>query len=212
MFNPIDDYVKRPDRIRNIDGSQEMACGILVVASWVLVQLQLAIAPPNSPRFWPALAGTSACTMAVIFVVVRGLKALRKRITFPRTGYVNYRRGGTTAFANGIILGSIAAVLGSGAILAARHQALFHLRGEEAGLLVFGPIVYASLTRLDAAWRWAVLVALIAAPLAIAEIPLGHFWLRTLPVAAQGIIISLSGAAALALYLQKNRLPEEPAQ
>ena len=53
------------------------------------------------------------------------------------------------------------------------------------------------------------LVALLVAPPIATALPVGKFWAGAFPFVLQGLIFAVSGAVALALYLQQNPVPEQ---
>jgi hypothetical protein len=73
-------------------------------------------------------------------------------------------------------------------------------------------LMYALITRMDAAWRWFFLVAMIVGPPAVAMLPLGQLWSGYLPFVLQGLIFIVSGVIALTLYLRRNPVPEQGAE
>ena len=89
----FDDISKRPLRYWSEDGVPDLVLG-LWCACTALIFLAARMLPKGSsaasvyPMAAPALWGLSSLAM------VRGLKALKERITFPRTGYVALRERG----------------------------------------------------------------------------------------------------------------------
>jgi hypothetical protein len=201
MANQIDDYVKRPVRYQNIDGLGELTLGILLI---VIAPLDLfKEAAPSS--FWHHWVLLLICLVALLAALRYARRALRARITHPRTGYVRYRR--TTPWIAGVTGAAFAFGIGFGL----RHLAPnFSAEGwmPLVSSALWG-LLYALLTQMDAAWRWIVLVAMVAVPPAIATLPFSRPLLNTLPYLAQGIIFSLSGAITLTLYLRRNPIPEQ---
>ena len=204
MTTQIDDYVKRPIRYQNIDGLGELTLGILLI---VIAPLDL-FKEAASSGFWHYWIVILICLVALLTALRYVRRALRARITYPRTGYVRYRR--TMPWIAGVTGAAFAFGIGFGL----RHLAPnFSAEGwmPLVSSALWG-LLYALMTQMDAAWRWIVLIALVAVPPAIATLPLSRLWLNTLPYLAQGVIFSLSGAITLTLYLRQNPVPEQVAE
>lgn len=88
MTNQIDNYVKRPIRYLHVDGLGELGIGVLLTGS-ALLWLRLRSTPSSS--FWHAFVTVLVCVVALAFALFYGRSALKKRLTYPRTGYVKYR-------------------------------------------------------------------------------------------------------------------------
>jgi hypothetical protein len=146
------------------------------------------------------------------FAVLYGQKVLRKRITHPRTGYVKYQSSRRQVWR--IAAGLVAAV----AVPIATAFVLRRLEPHSSEVVDMAKISaafglgYVFITRMDAAWRWVVPVALIVAPPAVATVPLGRLWLGNLPIVLMGLIFFVSGAITLTLYLRRNPLPGQVAE
>ena len=85
----IQDYVKRPGRYSNIDGTGEMIFGAMYLGFALLGYLQSTL--PKDSIWSTQLA--RIVFMEVVLLAVWGLswwgsKAIKKYITYPRTGYV----------------------------------------------------------------------------------------------------------------------------
>jgi hypothetical protein len=208
MANQIDDYVKRPIRYLHIDGLGELVFGVMWTG-FILLGSLLKAAPSGS--FWQVYAAFLVCLAALTFGLLYGYKALKKRITYPRTGYVKYRRAGKRVRRIAGMLTGLATGFATNFVLRP-----FASQSYETALMVWTSVgwglLYIFVTRMDEAWRWVVLVALIVAPPVVATLPLGRLWLHTLPFVLQGLIFFVSGAIALALYLRRNPVPEQVAE
>jgi hypothetical protein len=206
MASQIDDYVKRPVRYQNIDGLAELGIGILWTGL-MLVQLLRDVAPSGS--IWHGRIAFYVCVAALTLAVLYGQKVLKKRITYLRTGYVKYRpKRIRIAIA---VLTAIAIAIAT--VLVLRNLAPHSSETVKMALASAAwALFYAFMTRMEAAWRWVVLVALLVVPPAATVLPLGRLWLGNLPFVLQGVIFAVSGAIALALYLRQNPVPEQVAE
>jgi len=212
MSSQIDDYVKRPIRYRNIDGLNELGWGIMWIAFPLLIFLHKTA---RSGSFWHHYMAFFGGVVALTFILLYGQKALKKRITYPRTGYVKYRQTGKRFFAGrGLVVGGAAAIAIAIAVVLVLRRMQPHssrMVGPALGAVTMG-LFYVFITQMDAVWRWVVLVALIVAPPVVAMLPLGQLWLGNLPVVLMGMIYFVSGTITLALYLRQNPVPEQAAE
>ena len=89
----IQDYVRRPGRYSNIDGTNEMLSGAMYLGGGLLGYLQ-GILPADSiwTHKWHGLVFMQVVLLAVFGLSCWGSKAIKKYITYPRSGYVAYRR------------------------------------------------------------------------------------------------------------------------
>jgi hypothetical protein len=91
MTNKIDDVVKQTYRYYYEDGLVEMAVGLLFIATGLVLFAWQGIG--SSPLVTLLLvAGLPAVIIAGGFVVRRLVRDVKQRVTYPRTGYVGFRR------------------------------------------------------------------------------------------------------------------------
>ncbi len=210
MASQIDDYVKRPIRYQNIDGLGELLIGVM----WIVFPLlEFFNKTAASGSIWHRRITFFVCEAAVAILALYSYKVLKKRITYPRTGYVKYRQTRTRIFASRAVAVTAAVVIAIATAFALRrlepHSS--QIVGPALASAVWG-LFYVFMTRMDAAWRWVVLVVLIVAPPAVATLPLGRLWLGNLPIVLLGLIFFVSGAITLTLYLRRNPVPEQAAE
>jgi hypothetical protein len=206
MANQIDDYVKRPVRYQNIDGLGELSAGILLMLLPLLAFLQETAAPGS---IWHYNATFLVCIATLGFIVLYGPKVLKKRITYPRTGYVKYRSTRTRGWIGG--LAGAAATIATVLVLRRLAPHSFEVLGMAILSAMWG-LFYAFGTRMDEGWRWVMLLALIVVPPVVKTLPMGRLWSGKLPFVLQGLIFFLSGVITLALYLRWNPVPEQGAE
>jgi hypothetical protein len=214
MTTQIDDYAKRPIRYQNIDGLGELGIGVLWTGFALLLSL-LRTTPSSSFRY--AYVTVLVCLLALSFALFYCRSALKRRLTYPRTGYVKYRNTRIAGWkiAAGMLAGF---ALWFAFDVVMRH---FAAHSYQTGLIVWTSagmtLLYIFVTRMDAAWRWVVLAALIAAPAVVATLPLRHSRLDTFSLwldifIVESLIFIVSGVIALTFYLRRNPVPEQGAE
>ena len=120
MANQIDEYAKRPIRYQNIDGLNELGIGIL----WMtLPLLEFFNKTAASGSFWHRRTTFFVCVAAFTVALLYGHKALKKRLTYPRTGYVKYRQTRTRVFASLFVAGAVAVAVALATVFALRRLA-----------------------------------------------------------------------------------------
>lgn len=208
-------FLNRPKLYYNIDGMGELSLGFLLLGF--------------SPLYWlilhsPETAVWHRTSTLVIFLVVLSLinnycnNAIKNRITYKRTGYVQYRprkQWGT------MLLGAcVVVVTYAGLFIALRNHVAFALPASLYILLVAG--LYIRIIRFHR-WKWAVFVAMIISAGGIAFLPvhlleilagnssvgtvlapriLGAFWLTW---TAYGALLFLSGAISFCVYVRHTQ-------
>ena len=205
MANQIDDFVKRPMRYQNVDGLNELGAGV-IWTGLVLLLLLRDIAPSGS--IWHTRAAFAIGGVVLLIVVRYCQRILKKRITYPRTGYVKYRQSRARANAIACAVG-VAAASAVWLIVVGFDHHPFEAAQIASASVGWGA-TYVILTRIDAAWRWAFLGALTAVPPIVATLSLSHLWLDIF--LSDGLILTTSGVIALTFYLRENPVPEQVAE
>jgi len=206
MNDSIQDYAKRPRRYENIDGSLEMFFGLF----WLAAAVTSATEPMLSfDSRWQNLLFIYAIFLPVIALGHWGGKALKKYVTYPRTGYVAYRAEAKRKGAGMIIAAVVAAAL-AGALVLVKRQGLELMDVNAADLFVVGSVVatyalFIFATSREHRWKW--LVALIMAVGALAIVP----WPFSMTALFFGCTWLASGAITLYLYIRRTQ-PPVPAQ
>jgi hypothetical protein len=208
MKNDIDKVIQRTHRYWYEDGLAEIATGCMFVSCGLFLLMMHSV-PPGS-LLAPVLA--VGFTILVAFgglFVSRAVKAIKNRVTFPRTGYVSYRRPGSSGrpYIIGASVGIALAVLGI--VLSKVHAppwlgSMVMVQGLilGAGLLYIGRRL--GLTRF---YALAFLSALIGVVVALNgfEDALGsaaHF-------GEMGLVLTASGLFTLRTYLSQTQPPVE---
>ncbi len=118
MNDPIDQAANRARRYWYVDGLNEAAIGGLCLLLGVYFQVQDSLQIPSLPRQMLE-AGLVLFIIMIVFLLNRLVNFLKVRITYPRSGYVSYRRPNTIRrLATGLLAAAIASVLSAVLMLA----------------------------------------------------------------------------------------------
>jgi len=212
-------YLQQPRRYFNIDGLGEIGFGVMML-SYSMFAWLAASGPDDSlwNRGWFWLVYL-ALTLTVID---RGTKLIKKRVTYPRTGFVEYRR---SARDRAIRMLAVAAAVPVLVVLDSQRQILI---APVIGILFAMAYAYHMAT----AMRWKRLVAVVLAvgSLAIASLPISFLasvadvseaslksqqaqfasWHVEAPFI--GATILVSGGITLYQYLRQTHAPDQAAE
>ncbi len=107
MTDPIQSNLNRPQRYWYVDGLAEMAGGGVIF----LIGLCYAVAgllPPGPARALVLGIGQPVIVLSSAFLSQRLVRSLKERLTYPRTGYVEYRQpGGSKRWARVLLVGFV---------------------------------------------------------------------------------------------------------
>jgi drug/metabolite transporter (DMT)-like permease len=225
MKNELQDYLDRPKRYDNIDGTGEMYMGLMILGFALLGYLQT-ILPKDS--LWSTNGFASLLFMYLILIPVLALgywgsRVIKKRLTWPRTGYVAPGAGGADAqakrnrWAAMVALAIFSVVVGAGMVcllvLARRHQAVSVAR---VGYLAFWVPLYAFwIWRMGGAnrWKWLGLVVMALGLFVLGVFGPGDFIeLVRRVMLFVGLVWFGSGAITLCLYLRHTQPPAPEAE
>jgi MFS family permease len=216
MNDELQNYMGRPKRYDNIDGTGEMFMGLMILGFALAGYLE-AILPENSSRWMHGIV------LYGVLIPVLGFgywvrRVIKKHITWPRTGYAAYpRRGGKSWWIGIVATFLIAAVIAAaGACLmgfARRHDAMSIPR---MGMLASIIAVYAFwvffMCKKDP-WKWLVLIFMGLGLLAITLIVPGDFiWLSHPALLFVGLVWLGSGGATLYSYIRYTQPPAPEAE
>ncbi|SPF33021.1 membrane hypothetical protein [Candidatus Sulfopaludibacter sp. SbA4] len=224
MYDPAGIYAKHPLWYNNIDGVGELGMGFMLLGLGLLGWLGI-----HAPKgtFWNQGYANLIFLGVMSAVIHYGNKAIKQRITYSRTGFVEYRKRDTVW--RPMILGALFAILFSFVLKEALrpHRDLKTLAAVVIGLLFTGSYAY-SIAR-TVRWKWMVVPVLALGFLTIALLPAdlveavaNHSRASGMPPALLGIcllsflfygaVLLVSGAISFSLYLRHNQPPAEEAQ
>ena len=210
MKNDIDKVVQRTYRYGYEDGLWEIATGCMIVVCGLLL-----FGVDSIPPGWPLVSVLVAVGFTILvpifgwLAVSRAVKALKNRITYPRTGYVSYRRpeGNRRRWLIGV--GGGAALLGGlfGGLSAVYASALVVISIVEG--LIFGASLLYLGYRLGLA-RFYVL-AFLSALIGVVTALSGLDGLIVLAAyfGVMGLVLTASGLFTLRAYLSQTQSPVE---
>jgi hypothetical protein len=165
----IDEYLKRPALYRNVDGTEEINMGIMGLG--VAAMLFVYPAHAGSVRGWAGAALIYIYLGILAAIVHFGSKAVKKRLTYPRTGFAEPRctnRGGKWAVLGAIMLAS--AVFGAVVSLSAFRRPLAGPALVSCGGLIVS-VAFATGIGKRVPWKQWVAAILAVGAVAIAFLP-----------------------------------------
>jgi len=209
MTNEIDKVIQRTHRYWYEDGLAEIAAGGMFVACGLFLLMMYSV-PPGS---------LLAPVLAVAFIILvafgglpvsRAVKAVKNRVTYPRTGYVSYRRPESNRRRR-IIAASLGIGIGVLGIVLSIADAPTWLMSMPMvqGLIIGAALLYIGrrlgLTRFYALAFLSALIGVVVA--------LNGFFDEALGSAAyfgeMGFVLTASGLFTLRAYLSQTQPPVE---
>jgi hypothetical protein len=110
MNHSIDQAASRARRYWYVDGLNEAAFGGLCLLLGIYFQIQDSLQNPSLPRQMLE-AGMALFVVGIALMLHKLVNFLKERITYPRSGYVSYRRPNTIRrLATGVLAATIASV------------------------------------------------------------------------------------------------------
>jgi hypothetical protein len=187
----ISSLLKRPKLYNNIDGVGELGIGFMML-SWGLLRWLQAHSPEGSA--WHEMWAFAIYVVAMVSILHYGTKAIKRRITYPRTGFVEYRKWDMVwpAIAAALFVPLMAV---GAAIVHRRHWNMppfFSLYG------LFLAAGYGYGLARTVRWKWVIATAMASGAVAVGESFTALFVMF-------GALFSISGAITFGLYLRQTR-------
>jgi hypothetical protein len=188
----VKDYLSRPARYANIDGINELTWGAMV-SGWACLDWIHAAVPHGSlwHEHWVQVVYLPAWVLAVYL----GGKALKRYVTYPRTGFVAYPVKPASRMAPAIAF--VVAVATSFAFAALARSG--HLQMNTIMMGVGQLVFYVFAARPWRPWKYAFLLLIAAVPLCVPDAHALLFY---------GLAFLASGSTTLTLYLRQTRSAE----
>jgi hypothetical protein len=207
MSDSIQQYMERPKRYVNIDGTGEMGVGVCLLGLLLPGYLQ-AILPKDSiwRHGFPSWLLFQFTVIAFCCLGYFGSKAIKKYLTYPRTGYVALRSPKNFSWVRVALFFIGVAVITVGMGLAARRMAIAPPRLAMVGMCVVSWCVMGLLLAGASRWKWFV-YGLLALSLAATFLTTdGKFQ----DAAQRGMLLAActylaSGAATFYLYIRGTK-------
>jgi hypothetical protein len=206
----IESLLNRPKAYYNIDGVGEMAGGFMSLGFGLFMWLQ-AHAPKDS--VWHGMPAFILYVGLMCLILHYGPKAIKQHITYPRTGFVQYRARDTRW--RPAILGALAgAAVAAGLATALRRHWNLTTPASLFGLLFAASYAYAFARTVR--WKWTVVGVVALGSLAISALPadvVGRAWQGPfmLIMMLYGAVLLVSGGASFWLYLRHTQAPAQEA-
>ena len=214
----IENLLARPKAYYNIDGVGELGIGFMCLGYALLAWLQMHTLKES---FWNQFYVFLIYVGLMSTIIHYGSKAIKKHITYPRTGFVQYRLLPTlwlpVAVALAVSAGSVAF------LRALRTHWELTTPASLMGLLLAAS--YAHGIARAVRWKWTVVCAMALGSLALAmlpahlaEAPARHSWVTTvfparavgvfwLTMVVYGTLLLISGGVSFVLYMRHTQPP-----
>ena len=210
----IESILNRPKAYYIIDGVGELVGGFMCLGCGLLMWLQ-AHAPKDS--FWHGMPAFIIYFGLMCLILHYGPKAIKKRITYPRTGFVQYRARDSRwrPAILGAVAGAAAAV--GLAIALGRH---WNMTTPAALIGLLFAACYANGFARTVRWKWAVAGVVALGSVAIAMLPPDFvgavakpLWRGAfiLTMTLYGAVLLVSGGISFWLYLRHTQAPAQEA-
>jgi len=226
-MDQVERLIKRPLLYNNVDGVGELGLGFLLLGYALPASL------PIHSAIWHQW-GSFVWLMVLVAAIHFGSKAIKEHITYPRTGFVEYRKQKARRWLS-FTLGGVTAIAAWGLAHFARSHS--DLVGSHWGMttpvaliglviVVFYVLHIVSVVR----WKWAVAGFMAISSVAIAMLPADVVggvagstsavatlsersfgaWLLTITI--YGAIFLISGGISFVLYMRRTQPAAETAE
>ena len=216
-MDQVENLVARPRLYYNIDGLGELGGGVLSLGIALLLSL-----PANSvwhKASWFLFFGLA---LAIRYAI----EAIKTHITYPRTGFVEYRKG--DRWRTPIVSAAAAALIPVSLVVAVRRHWDITSLASLAGLIFAAAYAY-NIAR-AVRWKWVIACAIALGSLAISLLPaetlaaMAHDSLATHPVLAKlcgvmvasfltyGAMLLISGGISFWFYIRHTQAPPQEGQ
>jgi hypothetical protein len=223
-MDQVGSLLNRPKFYYNIDGVGELGCGFMCLGFALLLWLQV-----HSPSgaIWHQMYAFVIYMAVMLSIIHYGTKAIKNHITYPRTGFVEYRKR-NTVWRPGIIAAFISPLALGGLFVAHRYHWNMTASVPLFGLLLAASYGYGIARAVR--WKWVVVWAMTLVSFVIAFLPASSFdaladdsWVthpvRTKLVGAfllylmiYGGMLLISGGISFWLYLRHTQAPAQESQ
>lgn len=222
-MDQVGDLLERPKLYHNIDGLGELNMGFMFLSVALLLWFQ---AHTPEDAIWHQMYFFLIYVGVMLAAIHYGTKAIKTHITYPRTGFVEYRR--RYRWLGVVVTGALTALTIPVLIFAARRHWDVTALPSLFGLVLAAGTTYRFARTVR--WKLVVVVTMTAASLAIALLPPSYFgaladdsWtthpVRTklvggflLTLIVYGALWLISGGISFWLYLRHTQGPAQENQ
>jgi hypothetical protein len=212
MSDLIRTYTNRLKRYDNIDGTAEMLMGLMWLAFAASSYLD-AILPKT--RWWNGIGGGLLAPAILVLVLGPGYwirRIIKKRITWPRTGYAAYPSGGKSWRIKMVTVCLICTVVSSGfvvlMIFASRHGGMNIFQMGYLTIMLAAYVYWVSFVGKGHWWKWLLVVFMALGFLTIALVVPGDFIELARPAMLfVGLVWLASGGLTLHFYIRHTQPP-----
>lgn len=213
MKDELQNYLEWPKRYDHIDGTGEMGMGVMLLGFALLSYLQAAL--PEGSMWRNGFASLLFMYLILIPVLALGYwggKAIKSHITWPRTGYVAFRRGGTPWWTRVVSTLVVSAGVGAGfaclMVFARRHDSINLPRTGMLAVLVATYGIWVFRMGREQSWKWLIVLFMALGLLVIDLIVPGDVVELFRPVSLLvGLTWLGSGVATLYSYIRHTQPP-----
>jgi hypothetical protein len=223
-MDQVGSLLDRPKLYYNVDGVGELGIAVLLLGCAVLGWGQVRT---SEHSFWNRGVTFPVYFLLLIAVIHFGSKAIKKYITYPRTGRVEYRMS-DVVWRPMMISFVVSAVASAGIAWAVKSHRDLSTAVPLLGLILAA--TYANGFAKGPRWKWSVVWVMAAASIAIALLPAeaaGSFaegsWLAAqippkligavwLTETVYGLLLLVSGGISFCLYLRQTSAPPADAE
>jgi hypothetical protein len=200
MADKISEAMRRPHRYFYEDGLVEIGIGGFFLAIGLLLQI-LDAGKLNTSLLIVAAIGLLLLAIGSTFLLKKAILGFKERVTYPRTGYVSYKRDDPSK-ERWLVAGASLALVIALLVLPEKASQMAFVEGALL-CIILGSIGYrVGLARFYLLGAAALLIGLAAALFTSGDIP-G----TTETFAGTGVVLIISGAYALRRYLRKHPTP-----
>jgi hypothetical protein len=155
MGDSIKQYMERPKQYANIDGTVEMGMGVLLLGMALMGYVEAALPPKDSiwQHGFPSRLFLEFIIITFWCLSYFGAKAIKKYITYPRTGYAVLRSPKGLSWTR-VALPVGGAAIAAGIVLAARHIAIAPPRLGILGMSVLVFCLMGLFFARASRWKW----------------------------------------------------------
>jgi hypothetical protein len=217
-MDQVGNLLDRPRLYYNIDGLGELGGGVMCLG-FALLLWRLMRSPADS--VWHQISVLVFIGLALL--IRYGTKAVKTRITYPRTGFVEYRRQWKTR----AISAALSALTTAGLAIGFRRHWDISALASLTGLAFAASYGYHFARAVG--WKWVIAGGMAAATFVIAFLhadvlnALGSEWpahpgrakllgIVLLSLMVYGILLLISGGISLWLYLRHTQAPAQEGQ